>query len=89
MPNIKSALKRVHLSARANLRNRDVKTELVTIRRQFLAAVEAKDKDKAWTAFRAYCSALDRAAKKGIIKANNASRKKHRAAQWLKKAQAA
>jgi small subunit ribosomal protein S20 len=85
MPNIKSAMKRVNISAVARQRNRGVKTLLATTKRQFMTAVEAKNKDQAWQLFRQYCSALDKAAKKGIIKDNSASRKKHRAAQWLKK----
>jgi ribosomal protein S20 len=36
-------------------------------------------------AFNAYCSALDTAAHKGIIKANNASRKKARASKKVAK----
>lgn len=87
MPNIISAAKRARQSLRLREANRNVKTLVLTSKRKFMAAVEAKEKDKLMDLFRAYCSVLDKAAKKDIIKANNASRKKERAARWLAKAQ--
>lgn len=85
MPNIKSAMKRVRQSAEDRIRNRSEKTLLATQRRTFLAAVESKDKDKVAQQFRRYCSVLDKAAKKGMIKKNNADRKKQRAALMINK----
>jgi len=87
MPNTKSAVKSVRTSAVDRQRNKIAKTTLLTSKRKFMSAIEAKTKDEAMTTFRAYCSVLDKTAKKGIIKANNASRKKQRAAAWLKKLQ--
>ena len=85
MPKIKSAVKRARQSIRLRQTNRNIKTLLLSSKRKFMAAVEAKEKDKLMDLFRAYCSVLDKAAKKDIIKDNNASRKKHRAALWLAK----
>ena len=76
MPNIKSAAKRVKTAAKANLRNRSVKSELLTYRKK----VEA-----AFAAVSAYASKLDKAAKKGVIKRNTADRKKSRTAQAIAK----
>ena len=83
MPNIGSTLKRMRQSAKRRLQNRSVKTTIATYRRTYLAAVESRDKDKATTAFSAYCSVLDKYAKKGIIARNTADRKKQRAARLL------
>lgn len=83
MPNIKGALKRVHTSAEDRMRNRSVKSAILTQRRVFLAALDAKDKEKAAAECRKYVSVLDKAAKKGIIKKNNADRKKGRAVKHL------
>ncbi len=80
MPNIKSAAKRVKTAAKANLRNRSVKSELLTYRKKMEAAFVAGDKDAAKEAVRVYASKLDKAAKKGVIKRNTADRKKSRSA---------
>ena len=86
MPNIKSAAKRVLISAEDRRRNRSEKAQVATCRRTFLAVVSSKDKDKCMQAFRTFCSALDKAAKKGILKANTARRSKSRASAQLAKA---
>lgn len=85
MPNIKSAAKRVKTSAKANMRNRSVKSELLTYRRKVEAAITSGDKAAATTAVSAYASKLDKAVKKGVIKGNTADRKKSRTAIALAK----
>jgi small subunit ribosomal protein S20 len=80
MPNIKSAKKRLRTSARKTQENRVVRSRINTVRRKLVEAVEAGDAAGAETAYRSFCSALDKAVKKGAIKANNASRRKARAA---------
>lgn len=85
MPNIKSAAKRVKTAAKANLRNRSVKSELLTYRRKVDAALAAGNKTAAQSAVSVYASKLDKAAKKGVIKHNTASRKKSRTALALAK----
>ncbi len=85
MPNIKSAVKRVKTAAKANLRNRSVKSELLTYRRKVEAAIASGDKTAATSAVSKYASKLDKAAKKGVIKRNTADRKKSRTALALAK----
>ena len=79
MPNIKSAIKRVKVSEKKNLRNRMIKSAL----RNNLKAFEAGAEDLS-----AVSSAIDKAAAKGVISKNAANRKKARLAKRLNKAQA-
>ena len=79
MPNIKSAAKRVKTSAGKQERNKSVKTRVASLRKEFLDAITAGDKEVADKAYRAYASGLDKALKKGVIKADNANRRKARA----------
>jgi small subunit ribosomal protein S20 len=85
MPNIKSAAKRVKTAAKAHARNVAAKSKLKTLKKAFVAAADA---EKGPEAYAAYCSALDKAAKHGIIPKNTAVRKKGRAAARLRKAAA-
>ena len=52
-------------------------------RKKFLDTLEEKDQKACGEAFSAYCSVLDKAAKKGVIKKNTAIRRKSRAAGHL------
>ena len=79
MPNSKSAIKQMKTSEVKRDANRTVKSGLVTSRRRFLETAAAGDAPASETAFRQYCSELDKAVKKGVIKANNADRRKSRA----------
>ncbi len=85
MPNIKSAAKRVKTAAKANLRNRSIKSELLTFRRKVEEVIAAGDKSVATVAVSTYASKLDKAAKRGVIKSNTADRKKARTAAALAK----
>ena len=85
MPNIKSAAKRVKTAAKANLRNRSVRSELLTYRRKVEEAIAAGDKTAATAVVSVYASKLDKAVKKGVIKHNTADRKKSRSALALAK----
>jgi small subunit ribosomal protein S20 len=84
MPNIKGAAKRMRQAEKARVRNKAAKTEIKHIRRQVLDATNGGVKDNAEAVFRSYCSALDKAAKKGIIPRNTALRRKARAAARLR-----
>ncbi len=84
MPNIKGAAKRRRQAEKARARNKAAKTEIKHIRREVLDSTTGGVKDNAETLFRAYCSKLDMAAKKGIIKKNTALRRKARAAARLR-----
>lgn len=84
MPIIKSAKKRVRVSAKANDRNKDTKLTLRTAMKSFVDAVKnGKNVSDAQSSVQ---SALDVAVKKGIIHKNKAARKK---AQLAKAASAA
>ena len=83
MPNIKSAKKRMKTSEESRVANQGVKTRVVSTRRKFIETAATGDKAASEARFRDFCSALDKAAKKGVIKANNASRRKSRAAAHL------
>jgi small subunit ribosomal protein S20 len=85
MANNKSAAKRARQADVRRQTNRSAKSEILTVRRQFLQAVESKDKGKALEQFKAFCSILDKSAKRGIIMTNNADRRKERASAMLAK----
>lgn len=76
MPNIKSAKKRVNTIKAKTDENAMVKTAYKTAIKNFNAAVEAGDKALADEKFKIATKAVDKAANKGVIKANTASRKK-------------
>ena len=83
MPNIKSAKKRMKTSEKDRLRNKAAKSLATTVRSKFLSAASAGDKEKSLELYKRYCSAVDKAAKKGAIAANTAARRKSRAMQKL------
>lgn len=83
MPNIQSAVKRVKTSEIRRVKNKSVRSNLLSTAKKFLQAVASGDKASAQTAYRAFSSALDKASKKNIIKKNNADRKKSRAFKKL------
>ena len=86
MPNIKSAIKRVKVNQKKNLRNRMVRSALRTTVKKYETAVAAGSADAAMLSLTA--SAIDKAATKGVISKNAANRKKARMAKRLNKAQA-
>ncbi|MEI7901485.1 MAG: 30S ribosomal protein S20 [bacterium] len=85
MANITSAVKRAKQSEASRLRNRSVRSTVLTMRKKVLAAITAGNKEEALKLFSEYTSTLDKAAKKGVIAKNNASRKKSRVAQSVSK----
>jgi small subunit ribosomal protein S20 len=85
MPITSSAKKALRSSKKkrlVNLVNKENMTKSVKVVRKHLVA---KSKDEAKAALSLAYKALDKAAKKGIIKKNNASRKKSRLAAAIKK----
>lgn len=76
MAHLKSAIKRIGTSKKANLRNRARKSAMKTSEKKYRAAVEAKDVALATTLLRECCSELDKGAKVGVIHKNKASNKK-------------
>ncbi len=87
MPNIKSAMKRVKVSKKKNLRNRMVKTGVKTAIRKYQVAL-TEGVAPAGAQLSATTSAIDKAVSKGIIHKNAANRKKARLAKALNKVEA-
>ncbi|PID83337.1 30S ribosomal protein S20 [Candidatus Campbellbacteria bacterium] len=75
---IKSAKKRIKSSERKRIfnlrRSRTMKEEI----KNFLSSIKKKDVKKAEEALPSLYKSIDKAAKRGIIKKNNAARKKSR-----------
>ena len=76
MANIKSQIERIKTNEKARLRNKSVKSSLKTAIRKYRAAAEAGDVDTAATLARDASRALDKAASKGVIHANQAANRK-------------
>ena len=76
MANIKSQIKRIKTNEKARLRNKSVKSSLKTAIRKFREAADAGDVDTATTLMRDASKALDKAASKGVIHANQAANRK-------------
>ena len=76
MANIKSQIKRIKTNEKARQRNKSVKSALKTAIRKFREAADSGDKDKALELGKAASRALDKAAGKGVIHANQAANKK-------------
>lgn len=84
MPNIKSAMKRVKVNQKKNLRNRMIKSAMKTQIKKFDTAVAANQADAKLLSVTQ--GAVDKAASKGVIHKNAANRKKARMAKRLAKA---
>ena len=84
MPNTTSAKKRLKQSLASRARNRAVKSEVKTVCKRVLAAVEAKTVDKAEAEFRLAAKTLDQAAAKRTIHRNAAARTKSRLSAKVK-----
>lgn len=75
LANIKSAKKRIKVIETKTMRNKAVKSKLKTIIKKFEATVEAGDKAAAQEALKVCTSEISKAAKKGVMHKNTASRK--------------
>lgn len=82
MPNIKSAKKRVKVTATKTLRNKAINTALKTDIKKANIAIENKDANTA-DAVKVAIRAIDKATAKGILHKNTAARKKSALAQKL------
>jgi len=86
MPHTSSAKKRQRQSLKNRAKNRATKSLLKTQVRKVTTAATAGDTTAAAAEFKVAVQKLDRAAVKGVIHKNAASRKKSRLAAALKKA---
>ena len=75
MPNIKSAKKRVKVTAAKTLQNRMLNSELKTEIKKAHAAIAANDPNKA-EAVKVAVKKIDQAVAKGILHKNTAARRK-------------
>ncbi len=75
MANHKSALKRIRQSEQARLRNKHNRTKMKSFVKRVQEALDAKDADAAKTALSEAIPMIDKAATKGAIKKQTASRK--------------
>ncbi|MDM5249388.1 30S ribosomal protein S20 [Lysinibacillus sp. G4S2] len=80
MPNIKSAIKRVKVNAKANAANTQAKSAMRTTVKKAENAVTA-NAENAQELLQAAYKSLDKAASKGLIHKNAAARKKSRLAK--------
>ena len=88
MPNIKSAIKRVQVTQTKTLKNTMIKSALKTYIRRFDEAIKAGDNEKLQAAFVKATKNIDKAAAKGILHKNTASRKKSLIARKMNQANA-
>jgi small subunit ribosomal protein S20 len=88
MANTKSAAKSARKSVRRRERNAGVITGLKTEQKKFRTALAEGKTDAAKAEFVKLTSALDKAAKRGVIHRNVADRKKSRLTKALTKAKA-
>ncbi len=75
LANIKSAQKRIKVIETKTLRNKKVKSELKTMIKKLDAAIAAGDKSAAEAQLKVCTSKISKAAAKGIVHKNTASRK--------------
>jgi small subunit ribosomal protein S20 len=74
--NIKSQIKRIKTNAKAQARNKAVKSELKTVIRKAREAAATGDAAKAQELAQVASRKLDKAVSKGVIHANQAANKK-------------
>ena len=88
MPHTKSAQKRVRVAEKKRLRNKPVRSQAKTNITKAERLIFSGEIEAAREAVVAAISSLDKAAEKGVIKPNNAARRKSRLMKKLNEAQA-
>ncbi len=83
MPNTKSAMRRARNNERRHAHNRAVKSRLKTCEKNYLATIASGKKDEAAKALSMVNSALDKAAKTGVIHKATAERRTSRLSRRL------
>lgn len=87
MANIKSAIKRIQITARNEKRNKAVKANIKTALKKALDQISSKGAE-AEKLVRQAIKNIDKAVSKGILHKNTASRKKSRLTKRLNKSKA-
>ncbi|MEI8176828.1 MAG: 30S ribosomal protein S20 [Candidatus Omnitrophota bacterium] len=85
MPIQRASFKSVRKDKKKHLRNLRINSELKTLAKKFTVAADGKKSEEAKEAFQALISHIGKAASKGILHKNTASRKVSRLAKRLKK----
>lgn len=85
MANIKSAQKRIKITAKKTLRNKMIKSRTKTEVKKVLTACKAGDAKEAKAFLVSATAAIDKACSKGVYHKNTASRKKSRLAKMVNK----
>lgn len=75
MANTKSAIKRNRQAEAARIRNNSIRSQVRTAVKKVRTAIEANDTANVQELLRAATRTIDKAATKGVVKANAASRK--------------
>jgi small subunit ribosomal protein S20 len=78
MPNTPSAIKRLKQSVKRRMHNRITKKIIRTFTKRTLAAVAAKEFDKAEADFRTTITKIDKAGARRVLHPNTATRRKSR-----------
>ena len=78
MPNTKSAAKAMRVQERRRLRNQSVRSSTRTFVKKAESQIAAGETNPVADVVRDAISAIDRAARKGVIHPNNAARRKSR-----------
>ena len=76
LPNIKSAKKRVLVSAKKTLQNKMIVSELKTTVKKYDQALEAGDKELAVQTYKQAVKSIDQAVARGLMHKNTAARRK-------------
>jgi len=76
LANIKSAKKRIKITAKKTLRNKMIKSRTKTAMKKVVTACAANDATTAQTALVGAVKTIDKATSKGVYHKNNAARKK-------------
>lgn len=83
MANIKSSKKSIRKTITRTARNRHVKSTIKTLAKRMTQAAQAGDPEVTKLAAQQFVSALDKAAKRGIIHINKANRYKSAASKHI------
>ena len=83
MANIKSAKKRILVTATRTERNKAIRSKIRTFTKRVEAAVAAGDKNLATTELKAATTEIDKACSKGVYHKNTAARKVSRLANLV------
>ncbi|MCL2572105.1 MAG: 30S ribosomal protein S20 [Defluviitaleaceae bacterium] len=86
MANIKSAKKRILVTAKRQARNRHIKSSTKTAIKKLTAAVGTGSNDEVQTLLSQAVSAIDTACSKGVYHKNTAARKKSKLTRLVNKA---